>query len=218
MTKKSTFSFLICLALASANIANADIINYPNIESPGMSFTNITESSLDPLPLFGQPTIQDGSLVFDNPTFAVQTANAIDFIDGRMTVTVTSKTSDLISSFSIFESGEYEIIGSGTVAVSGVAFAVADNDIYQADFQFTTSDAGTGSWSRQIDIQFADPVGSFSLVMDNSVFGNSDDNSSMAAIQKNMVQITITETSVPEPTATTFGLLGLAVLASRRKR
>ena len=217
MTRKSLPSFLVCLSLIVANIANGDTIIYPNLESPGMAFTDITESSLEPLPLFGQPTIQDESLVFNNLTFATQTADAIDFIDGRMTVTVTSKTSNLISSFSILESGDYEIVGSGLVAVSGVAFAVADNEIYQADFQFQTDAAGTGTWSRQIDIQFDNPVSSFSMVMDNALFGNSGQNS-FASVQKNLVQITVDEISIPEPATGVIGLLSLAMLGLRRRR
>ena len=216
MNSKLIRSITFCLTLIVAN-ANADIINYPDTESPGLTFTNITESSLDTLPLFGAPSVENESLVFNNLSFATQTAGSLDFIDGRVTVTVTSKNSQMFSSFSLLEQGVYEIMGQGTVAVSGVAFAIADGEIYQADFQFDTSEAGTGKWSHKMNIDFAAPVSSFSLVMDNQLFGDSDANS-FASIEKNTVELSVNSSSIPEPSAAMGSLLGLALLSTRRRR
>ena len=203
------------LILALASTSSADIITYPDIENTILTFSNITESSLDSLPLFGQPSLQDDSLVFDNPLFSILTSNNnLEFVDGRVTASVSSKGPQGITSFNLTETGTYEILGDGIVSVSAIAFAVAEEEIYQGSFQFEESLAGSGTWTRSLDINFAAPVTTFSLVIDNQLFASANSDST-ASIGKD--NITITVNAIPEPSIAWLAM-STTLLALRRRR
>ena len=202
------------LILVLASTSSADIITYPDIENPNLTFSNITESSLDPLPLFGQPTLQNDTLVFANPLFDIVTSNSLNFLDGRVTASVSSKSNQGITSFNLTESGTYEILGDAIVSVSAIAFAVAEEEIYQGSFQFEESLAGYGKWTRSLDIVFAAPVTTFSLVVDNQLFASASSDST-ASIGKDSVTITVN--TIPEPSIAWFAM-STTLLALRRRR
>ncbi len=197
---KQLVAALLLIAFVAAPVG-ADTISYPDSESSQFFFTNLTETSLnDTLPLFGDPIVNGNNLEFGEPGFlAFASGGPFEFIDGRLTVTVTSKDGDSITGFELLETGTYE--GTGVdldIFVSGIGFATADGEIYQDDFQFTRNTAGSGIWNGAINIEFDNPVDSFSFVVDNQLFvrGGSE---SAATVNKDNIRLTVnTTTAIPE--------------------
>lgn len=96
----------------------AAMMSYPD-KGPvqGVMFTNIVEASTtDPLPLFGEPSVFNVGLDFDpTPLFGSSALNgAADMTDGRVDFTVMGA----IDSLSIFERGDYTLLGSGDAGTS----------------------------------------------------------------------------------------------------
>ncbi len=207
---------ILTLCLSPA-VLSADIVNYGNVESPGMFFMDVTESSVfDALPLFGSPVANGNGIEFNNPTFEASTgANQIDFVDGRMNMTVVSKHGETLTGINLYESGA--VINAGIdmqTAVNAIAFAIADGKVYQGTFSVVTQTPTNDKWDRGLSIRFDEPVSSFSLVMDNQLFAFSGEDSN-AFINKDFVGLSVSV--VPEPSAC-LGLVGLATLALRRRR
>jgi len=124
------FAFALALILAFAGSVRAASIFYGNFPVPpsGISFLDVTESSgTDPVPLFGPPHTFQVGLDF-NPTFvAASTNGAADITDGQLNFTVKGLVVPSggagINSLSVFEAGDYSLLGLGTVATKAIAAA-----------------------------------------------------------------------------------------------
>lgn len=58
----------LALAVYAVSNANAGVINHGMVMGPGVAYLDITETSTDPVPLYGAPITIGDSLAFFEPT------------------------------------------------------------------------------------------------------------------------------------------------------
>jgi hypothetical protein len=130
------FASFVCVAalLLCAGVARAAAINYGNfIAPPGISFNAVTESSpTDAVPLFGPPAPFTTGLDFDPASFAASsTGGGGDITDGQLNFSAVGIVSPsqviAIDDISVFESGDFSLLGigtAGTQVTAGVSLRV----------------------------------------------------------------------------------------------
>jgi hypothetical protein len=133
-----------CAALCGGSAAVAASINYGDFGPvpPGVMFLDVRESSAtDPVPLYGSPDLLDPPLIgldFDPTTFGASApGGGADLTDGQLNFTVMSTAGRGggvgIDSISLFESGDYTLIGVGTAATQVLAGAIMSAKVTQVD-------------------------------------------------------------------------------------
>ena len=217
--RKFSFALLIGFYCCFVHAINADTIVHGDFEGNDLFFKNVNESANEDIfPLFGAPTVQGNSLLFENPGFSASVGeNSLDFIDGRLSVEISSKNNEEIYGFELSELGSFITSGDDMdVFVSGIAFAIAGNDIYDAYFQYWNNSETSGDWNGSLVVQFREPVTSFDFVMDNQLFARAGVGST-AAINKELIKLSI---RVPEPATAVFffGTAALAGICFSRRR
>jgi hypothetical protein len=105
--------FLLAFASAQASAANVTL--------DGGNFTISYDTAV--VGLFGAPTLVGSTLVFTpggNPGFAAQSDNGVKVTNSTFSFLVTADPGYQLSSFSLFEGGDYQLIGdSSRVSVGG---------------------------------------------------------------------------------------------------
>ncbi len=231
----------VALAIGIAASANAASINYGNFSVAGVIFGNVTESSgTDAVPLYGPPHTFVTGLDFDPASFVAHSAGGgADITDGQLNLTVSNLAG--IHSFSIAESGDYTLVGTGTVATQALAGANIAIKITEIDgvavtpLTVPTSTASVGfnlianpglvqPWSlgvtSNIDAALANithRIGAtkIEVVIDNSLVAISEP-ASVSSISKK--DFTISIPYVPEPTTLSAGLAALSLVSRRRTK
>jgi hypothetical protein len=101
---------------------NAAPINYGNFNGTNVMYQNVTEdSSTDPTPLFGAPTLTNDSLTFNPVSFGASATGAggVDLTDGTLAATLMTTDTKRIHKVSFAEAGDYTFAGAvGTTATS----------------------------------------------------------------------------------------------------
>lgn len=132
---------LAIAALIASSTAQAASINYGNFNIPpaGIMFLGVTESSgTDAVPLYGPPNPFPVGLDFDPQSFvASASGGAQDVTDGQLNYTVMGLVNANggvpIDSISLFERGDYSLVGVGTAATQAIAGANMFATITQID-------------------------------------------------------------------------------------
>ena len=104
--------FSLCCVTIGSSYATS--INYGTYTGTKVEFTNVTESSADPLPLYGAPTLVGNSLFFSPQQFAAQSANQVPpskTTDGQLTFGAMALAGEAIKSISFDESGAFTVSG-----------------------------------------------------------------------------------------------------------
>jgi hypothetical protein len=120
------------LAILPAAIASAATINYGNFGPvpPGVSFLQVEESSAtDPVPMYGPPDPFIVGLDFDPQNFvATAQSGGVDITDGQLNFTVMGLSNQFgsigIGTLSLFEAGDYTLVGAGGAGTSVSAGAI----------------------------------------------------------------------------------------------
>ena len=118
------FSSLIALAVVIGWCCrlSAAPINYGNFNGTNVMYLGVTEdSSTDPTPLFGPPTVTNDSLSFNPVSFGATATGAggVDITDGSLKSTIMTVGSKRIHKVSFAEAGDYTFAGStGTTATA----------------------------------------------------------------------------------------------------
>jgi hypothetical protein len=122
----SAAALLACAAFSCA--ARAATINYGAFGpvAPGVTFTNVTESSAtDPVPLYGPPSPFATGLDFDPTNYvAFATNGPADISSGQLNFGVQDAAGgpvNSINSISVFEAGDFSLTGTGTSATQALA-------------------------------------------------------------------------------------------------
>jgi hypothetical protein len=244
----SAAALALALLATFAPVANAASISYGNFGpiTPGISFLNVTESSgTDPVPLYGAPDPYVTGLDFDPTSFVASAAGGgADITDGQMNFTVAGQKNGLdvvaIKSISLYEGGDYTLVGTGTAATQVQAGAILAITITEIDgtpvspFNLAPTNAGVGfnlaansgivqPWSLgvlvdieaqllSLGVPFVVGATKAEVVLNNSLVAISEPGS-IAFIAKKDFGIGI----VPEigelniPEPATVGMLGLAL-------
>lgn len=132
-TSASAAALALALLASSATLSYASSISYGNFGPvpPGISFLNVTESSpsSDPIPLYGAPNILASTLDFDPKNFSASTAGGgADITDGQLNFTLAGQkignNVTAIKAISLYEAGDFALLGGGTSATQVQASAV----------------------------------------------------------------------------------------------
>jgi len=218
--------------------ARGATISYGNFGpiGPGVTFLNVTESSgTDPVPMFGPPKPFVTGLDFDPQNFvASATGGAADITDGQLNFAI--KTNGLpILSMSLFERGDFTLVGTGTPATSVFAGAIIQASVTEiagvpvAPIPLPPVNASTGfnliansgvvqPWSLGIGLLIPAALGNVTrvdIVIDNQLVAISQLESAAFIVKKDFV-ITVVP-GVPEPMTLVMLLMGLP-MALRRSR
>lgn len=113
----------ILLVAAATNPVLGASINYGDFNGNTVQFLDVTESSDDPLPLYGAPTVAGDSLAFSPQQFLAKSefgSPPNDTTDGQLTFMVKADSGQAVTQIS-FEEG-------GALSVTG--FAAATDDTY----------------------------------------------------------------------------------------
>jgi hypothetical protein len=117
-----TASVVLFLAAAICQPSLSASINYGNFPGNTVTFIDVTESSDDPLPLYGAPTVSGDSLTFSPQQFLAKSEFQVppsDTTDGQLTFMVQADGGQAITEIS-FEEG-------GALSVTGFTNIVTDN-------------------------------------------------------------------------------------------
>ena len=128
----SALRALACALLAALWFpcaTRAAAINYGNsaVIPPGVTFIGVTESSsTDAVPLFGPPSFFTTGIDFNPTSFGSSSlGGGGDVTDGQLNFTVAGTVSPsqvvAISQVSLAESGDFTLVGTGTVATQAIA-------------------------------------------------------------------------------------------------
>jgi hypothetical protein len=108
--------------LALGSVASAAAINYGNFNGTNVMYLQVTEdSSTDPTPLFGAPTVSGDSLTFNPTSFGASATGAggVDITDGTLASTLMTTGTKRIHKVSFAEAGDYTLAGgAGTTATA----------------------------------------------------------------------------------------------------
>ena len=244
----SAAALAVALLATSTPVAQAASISYGNFGpiAPGISFLDVKESSgTDAVPLYGAPDPFVTGLDFDPANFvATATSGGADITDGQMNFTVMGQNNGgdivAIGGVSLFEGGDFSLLGTGTAATQVQAGAILNVKVTEIDgaavapIILTTSNAGVAfnllanpgivqPWSLGLSVDVGAQLTSLGVpfvvgatkvevVINNSLAAISEP-STIAFIAKKDFVIGI----VPEigeltiPEPATVGMLGLAL-------
>jgi hypothetical protein len=231
----------LCSALMGlfSTVATAASISYGDFGPvpPATMFLNVTESSgTDPVPMYGPPTAFETGLDFDPSSFvALSAGGGADLTDGQLSFTVMSPG---LTSISLFEAGDYSLLGLGTpltsvnAAASLRATVTQINGVNVAPILIGPTNAAVGfnlvanpgslqPWSLGVALNVAGalPAGQnatkVEIVIDNQMAAISEP-TSVAFIAKK--EFMIRTEIIPEPATLALGALALCGLAVAARR
>jgi hypothetical protein len=176
---------------------------------------------------FGQPTLIGDSLRFLPASFLAASANGAGFDWESATFLVSriySTTGQDIISVSVFETGDYEIVGGG--AVSADLYLLAASNLVGSDFAVATAafdssgaSGGLQEWAIEAEILptavFGGPSSDLSLQIQNFLTAVTGSNGELAWIQKKLV---LEVAVIPVPAAVWLFASALGLLAFARRR
>ena len=232
---------LAATALLSSAAARAATINYGNFGPvpPGVTFEQVKEfSGTDPVPLFGPPDPFSVGLDFE-PTFvATSNGGASDITDGQLNFGILAPVVG-ISSVSLFEGGDFHLVGAGTAATQALAGAYLSITVTHINgaprpggplnlppvnasvgFNLLANPGTNQPWSLGLTAPINLPQGQIATRVEvaiNNTLITLTEAGSLSFIAKKDFRISTTP-NIPEPaTLMLTGLAGVISLAFRRR-
>ena len=224
-----TFKFkplaaIFLLAVASANASAA------NVTLDGDKFTISYDTSV--IGLFGTPTLVGSSLVFapgGSPGFSAQSESGMKVTNSTFSIMIMADPGYTLSSFNLFEGGDYMLIGnSSRVSVGGqlrvkpvnlAAMTATITPSAPLTTQTTFDAFATTDWEAHASISPAMPLSNAAVSIENLLGARTrlaDDG--YAFIEKNNVELSFVLTPVPEPESYAMLLAGLGLMGAVARR
>ena len=120
--------------LVAVTSAHADFIQYGDFEGDNVSYIDVTENSITPGALYGQPDIVGDALEFPGTGFISQSEDgATSLLDGRLSLIVESNNGQEFSSITIEEFGAYLTFGDSVAFVNAVAFVETVDEFFRVN-------------------------------------------------------------------------------------
>ena len=213
-----TLLFATLGVLVAFTSADADFIQYGDFVGDNVSYIDVTENSITPGALYGQPDIAGDALEFPGTGFISQSEDgAANLLDGRLSLIVESNNGQEFSSITIEEFGAYLTFGNSVAFVNAVAFVETGDGIFQSEFQFTATGSNVpdgGGWLESLTVSF--PATTYAeLTFDNQLFTSAGP---LGAAFIDKKGINVWTNAVPEPASAGMLLaVGAAALARRRR-
>jgi hypothetical protein len=147
-------SLVLCISFGAVPAIFATPIYYGDLTGNHVIYTSITEdSTTDPTPLFGTPSIAADSLIFNPVSFGSSSSGgSFDITDGTLATTIQAISPSGINKLKFSERGDYTLFGNGTrntnASVSTALFVriIGVNDVpitpvtYSTHMVFSPSD------------------------------------------------------------------------------
>jgi hypothetical protein len=236
---------VVCIGLLLSQFASGAAINYGNFGPvpPGVSFLSVTESSgTDPVPMYGPPTAFTTGLSFTPSNFvSSSTGGASDITDGQLNFTIVGSPNNSINNISLFEAGDYSLVGTGTTLTSVFAGAIIRatvteiNGVAVAPINLAPANGAVGfdlisdagvvqPWALGTILNIASQlsVGQNATRVDISINNqliSLSEQASAAFIAKKTFQLDVATAPVPEPSSIGLSVLLLSFgLGARRRR
>jgi len=183
--------------------------------------------------LFGSPTLVGDALVFLPPSFRAESLNGAgtDIVSANFIFDeVYSVSGADIANFTVFESGDYEMIGGDEVGADILLTVVSnapnpdfppipENGTSLASFVATGDSGGQQEWdllnSYNLYDDFSLPTNSLQLSLQNTLTAIAGDPTDSAWIQK---KLTLTAAAVPVPAAVWLFGSALGAMGWLRRR
>jgi len=158
-------AFLFFVATATSHSALGASINYGDFNGDHVSFLDVTESSDDPLPLYGAPTASGDSLSFSPQQFFAKSefgSPINDTTDGQLTFMVQADAGFAVTDIQFTEGGALSVSGLGSatndtyvdVSAPGFVTVTAVDGIginpvaIPVNFVFNFGVGGNGTWRK----------------------------------------------------------------------
>jgi hypothetical protein len=156
-----TLLVVLCISFAVVPVFGTPI-NYGNLIGDNVLYKSIIEdSSTDPTPLFGAPSISGDSLLFNPVSFGSSSGNgAFDITDGTLTSTLEAFSGNVIEKLLFAERGDYTLAGNGTANTNATVAAIMFIRITKADYHAITPVTGN------VSMLFSPSDGTYNLVDD----------------------------------------------------
>lgn len=208
------------MALLAGIVANSfGFVFWTNASGNALSFSWSGGGS--DLGLFGSPTVFGDSFYFFPSNFRAQSTNGVGAVTyDRLEVTLEAFAGKHITGIQITEYGDYGILSSGSVQVSGTLFMTnLLQPMNPATANLSSNPAspitsGSGAWTASASISGLDWT-RVKFIMNNNLQATSAQGST-TFIEKKVGQAGVVVTIIPEPT--TAVLLSFGALALLRKR
>ena len=127
---------LVAALFCAASSALAVSQNYGSFTGDTVVFGNVTEdSSTDPLPLYGTPTILSDSIAFSPISFQSISAgkNGHDETMGSVAMTITANPGRYLTDIQVQEAGDVTLVGNGNQATNASVTALLQLTVRQID-------------------------------------------------------------------------------------
>lgn len=214
--------FLLALASANANAANVTL--------DGDHFSISYDTAV--IGLFGAPSLIGSSLVFapgGNPGFSAQSDNGVKVTNSTFSFMIMADPGYKLSSFNLFEGGDYMLIGnSSRVSVGGqlrvkpvnlAALTAAVTPSMPLTSQTTFEAFATTNWDAHASISPAVSLSSATVSIENLLGARArlvEDG--YAFIEKKNVELSFVLMPVPEPESYAMLLAGLGLMGTVARR
>jgi hypothetical protein len=163
-TVLATLAAVLVLALAFAPAASAATIDYGTFFGTDVEFSDVSETSSDPLPLFGPPTVSGNSLDFNPLAFsATSDGGGSEATSADLSFTVAAKSGSVIKGISLSEIGTATLAGNvppGSMGTAAVVVTSGFLHIHEVDF------VGIGDIAVPFALTFSPSGGTYFLGTD----------------------------------------------------
>jgi hypothetical protein len=214
--------FLLAIASAQANAANVTI--------DGGNFTISYDTAA--AGLFGTPTLVGSTLVFmpaGNPGFSAQTDNGVKVTNSTFSFMITADPGYTLSSFNLFEGGDYLLIGNSSLVSVGGQLRVksVDSSVMTAAIapsaalttQTTFEQFATTNWDASASISPGSSLTSAVVSIENLLGARARlAEDGYAFIEKKNVELSFVLTPIPEPASFAMLLAGLGMMGFVARR